>query len=316
MYLWIVCIILILVLLFNFKRKEAFTNAQLVKYVKVINPYYTLNTTKERYLQISQLAVFDMSGMNVAVNRPVTASPSFKGSADPKSAVDGKLLNRGWKEIYHSAGQTGLEFWRVELAKPTLISRIEYYNRSDSCCKNFAMNYVLVLMGENDQSGNEVIIESMPFSSASNKITFYPSSQNGSVGPQGPKGEQGLKGDAGPQGLKGDRGAIGPAGSAGPAGKGEPGPRGLPGVAGTAGEIGPTGPMGPTGAGKDGIPGPAGPQGTPGPYGLQGPIGPTGPTGIQGLKGDQGPMGKDALVDGPSGFERTTLGSSAYNREV
>lgn len=258
----------------------------------------------DNWLQISQVAAFDENGTNVAKGRPTLASSIHGGGGNASLPVDGTLQSRGWPNIYHSGELTGREFWQVELAQPTVLNRIEFYNRLD-CCQTRALGYTLLLLG-----ADGLLLTAIPFTAASTSanttaMTFYlnPLSGGKLAGPTGPAGNPGAPGATGPQGTPGIAGLPGAAqvGPTGPTGFGATGPRGE------------TGAMGPSGTGKDGIPGPVGPTGSAGPYGLQGKDGPTGPTGVKGNKGDQGPMGMDALADGPDGtYGKTTLGSSKY----
>ena len=268
----------------------------------------------DRYLQISQVAAFDEGGTNVAKSRPTLASSASSGGGNAAIAVDGTLQPRGWPNIYHSSDTTGREFWQVELAKPTVLNRIEFYNRLD-CCQTRALGYTLLLL-----ASDGTLLTAIPFTAASTSanstaMTFHLNTLagvNGLAGPTGPAGTPGNAGAPGNPGAQGAPGATGPRGVAGLPGTAQFGPTGPTGF-GATGPKGATGALGPTGSGKDGIPGPVGPTGSAGPYGLQGKEGPKGPTGPKGAKGDQGPMGKDALADGPDGtYGKTTLGSSKY----
>jgi len=201
---------------------------------KVANACNLGDVIGDRYLQISQLAAFDMNGVNVAKGQPVTATPPLSGSGAASIAVDGNLVARNYPNfIYHSESTKGNEFWQVELKEPTTLSRIEYYNRLD-CCQYRARNYILLLLG----SGGE-LLASIPFQSSSQSMTFYLNKMDGVEGIEGPKGDKGEKGD---QGLKGDPGPAGPAGSAGaPGGQGVAGPTGEKGPKGDKGDQGPMG---------------------------------------------------------------------------
>jgi hypothetical protein len=234
-------------------------------------------TTANRALQISQLAAFNDASpsVNVAVGRPTTASVHLATGVS-SLAVDGTLAARGWPNIYHSLANTGNEFWEVELAQPTTLSRIEFYNRLD-CCQERASKYVLILKGIDQK-----IIATIPFTSASNSMTFYLNKLSGAAA-AGAVGPRGVPGEIGPQGIPG---AVGPAGVAGP-------------------------------VGTQGIAGPVGPTGTAGPFGLQGEVGPTGSAGEKGIKGDMGQRGISALEEGPDGaYASTNLGSSKYEAET
>jgi hypothetical protein len=250
----------------------------------------------DRYLQISQVAAFDKGGINVARGRPTTSSSAYGGGGGSNIAVDGVLQSRAWPNIYHSQSTDGIEFWQVELAQPTVITRVDFYNRLD-CCQNRARGYTLLLL-----DSNNTVISAVPFSAAMSTTTnptattffFNKLDAAGGIGatvPAGTNGTNGTNGATGPagtNGINGINGATGPTGTIGPTG-----PNGDSGT-------GPTGPQGPTGEGK---------------LGSTGPTGPTGLTGPKGFKGDQGPIGISALSEGPVGpYQSTTLGSSEYEK--
>ena len=268
----------------------------------------------DRNIQISYLEVIDDKGANVSKGRPVKASPSLSGTATAGSVVNGTPEVKTPPNVYSSESK-GNEFWEVELANPTSLSKVVYYNRGDTK-QDCALNYFLIL-----QDATRITVATIPFASASGIITFYlnklkGAAADGAQGPKGDKGEMGLAGPKGEMGLagpKGEMGLAGPQGEMGLAGpKGEMGPVGLKGE---LGPIGPNGQMGPIGAKGDmGPAGPAGPKGemgqkgldgAPGGIGPRGEMGPTGSAGTAAQKGDPGPQG----IPGPKGDMGPTGGA-------
>eukprot|EP01041_Mallomonas_annulata_P004001 gene4001-7971_t len=109
--------------------------------------YIELVQTKN-YLQISELAVYDYHGTNIAVNKSTTASTAFRGdfcSYDSANAVDGiarnKMFNNCSLHAYHSQS-TYSTFWKLDLGSDSSVRSIVYYNRGD-CCQERAIGATL-----------------------------------------------------------------------------------------------------------------------------------------------------------------------------
>ena len=91
-----------------------------------------------QYLQISQLCVNDNQDNNIAAAsaahlETIDASESFKQGANDGSkekAVDGNCTVRNFPDIYHSAGNTGEQYWKLTFKIPQGDISICYYNRS------------------------------------------------------------------------------------------------------------------------------------------------------------------------------------------
>jgi len=275
---------------------------------KVANRCNQGDVMSRREIILSQLAVFDMNGNNVAKGQAIYASPTSGGTI--ASTVNGTLEQRNYSDCYTS-GNTGSEYVVLPLGQSTQISRIEYYGSKELSVSRF---YTFHLLGE----GYEPVAV-IPFQSSAKFMAFDFKKMKGEPGPKGDagaRGEAGPKGDAGDVGPKGDPGPMGPQGLAGAAAEvGAQGPAGPEGPTGPQGKDGVAGPPGPVGAAGSG--GPVGPAGSAGPAGAVGPkgdsiIGPPGAKGPKGDKGDQGAKGEMPLEDGISGtYAATALGSSA-----
>ena len=90
-----------------------------------------------QYLQISQLCANDNQDNNIAASathlETIDASESFKQGANDGSkekAVDGNCTVRNFPDIYHSAGNTGEQYWKLTFKIPQDDISICYYNRS------------------------------------------------------------------------------------------------------------------------------------------------------------------------------------------
>ena len=110
--------------------------------------------------------MFDVSGTNVALRKPATASSRYAGAfvlqrllprrfcdigsrthfprfcsvtrcagtSDPQTAVDGDANPRSYPSIFHSNEGAG-GWWMVDLGANFNVRRVVYYNRRD-CCSN------------------------------------------------------------------------------------------------------------------------------------------------------------------------------------
>jgi hypothetical protein len=124
-------------------------------------------------LQVSQLAVYDENGTNVALNRPVMYK-SIHGAIPQGNfniSTDGNLSSRPFPQIYHDntcQGNNTGEFWMIELEKPTYVSKVVYYNRQD-CCQDRAPYLIVELL---DQNQNTVATKPIISSSMSEEVDF------------------------------------------------------------------------------------------------------------------------------------------------
>jgi hypothetical protein len=123
----------------------------------------------ENCIQISQLAVFDNNGVNVALNKPTNgSSPSYQPESNSGNAVDGVMAPRAYPKEYHSGvgpNSTGNPrncgdnyFWIVDLQQDYDITKVVYYNRSD-CCSHRARGMKLKLL---DASQNVIVQKIFP----------------------------------------------------------------------------------------------------------------------------------------------------------
>ena len=123
----------------------------------------------ENCIQISQLAVIDKNGVNVALNKPTNgSSPSYQKESNAGNAVDGVMAPRGYPKEYHSGvgpnstgnpGNCGDNyFWIVDLQQDYDITKVIYYNRSD-CCSHRARGMKLKLL---DESQNVIVQRVFP----------------------------------------------------------------------------------------------------------------------------------------------------------
>ncbi len=141
----IVFILVVLVLLLNNYSKKMNENFADID----ITPVRYIRIGSSDYLQISQIAVYS-NNVNIAIGKTVTASKSHSVSSNKDKAIDGNLLARKYPDIYHSADKADV-YWQLDLGKEYHIDRIEYYNRSDTCCFKRALNMKMILVNNKNQ---------------------------------------------------------------------------------------------------------------------------------------------------------------------
>ena len=122
MWLWVILFLMIGVIVFmSIQKVEPFYVEESISTpINVIRITNNGATPFERFIQISQLAAFDMNGNNVAANQRTLSSGAGWDTSE-STAVDGTLSARPWPNIYHGGGNGG-EFWQVYLAQPTVLS--------------------------------------------------------------------------------------------------------------------------------------------------------------------------------------------------
>jgi len=82
------------------------------------------------YLQISELAVYNTTGVNVALGKNTSAGYMCTSTRGP---VDGVLQAKDfsvcYNEFYHGY-DSSLDYWQVDLGSSHTISKVVYYNRN------------------------------------------------------------------------------------------------------------------------------------------------------------------------------------------
>jgi hypothetical protein len=118
----------------------------LVKYVKLAGG--------SSYINLAQIVIKDKNGYNVAPNGTTSSSGAGYDTSERK-AIDGTERARPHPSMYHSTGQNA--FFQVALSKPTQISSVTVYNRSD-CCQDRMVGYKVYLYDSN----NNLLFTSSP----------------------------------------------------------------------------------------------------------------------------------------------------------
>jgi hypothetical protein len=145
-------------------------------------------------LQISQIAVFDPFGTNVALNKPCDAINLFVTDklipylpAGPENvyplqqttcerAVDGNLVNRNGNEIFQS-NDPDSDSVTFDLGKDVFIKRIMYWNRKD-CCQSMMAGATLEIIAAdgnvvNSEVLNNKLVQSFDFPSSQSRATLF-----------------------------------------------------------------------------------------------------------------------------------------------
>jgi hypothetical protein len=100
-------------------------------------------TGRASYLNMSQLVVYDDTGANVSRGRPVKTSQLGWGTV-ASTGNDGNEMPRPHPGV-HGMG-SGTDFWQVQLDRPTSVSSVVVYNRSDCCADRLGSGYVIQLI--------------------------------------------------------------------------------------------------------------------------------------------------------------------------
>jgi len=101
----------------------------------------------KQHIQIAQLAVYDMTGANIAVGKTSSSANTYSPQTIPERANDGTLSARPYPLIYCSSATKTNEYWMVDLNSVTAIKSIVFYNRQDCCWERSNGMLVEVLDG-------------------------------------------------------------------------------------------------------------------------------------------------------------------------
>ena len=89
--------------------------------------------TGDGYLRISQIAVFDPTGENLAADRPVYATNTVAGSGAPNLIVDGTMGARsGAANVWSGGNNTQTTYLDIDLGKNYFISNVLYFGMLDT----------------------------------------------------------------------------------------------------------------------------------------------------------------------------------------
>ena len=146
----------------------------LIRYVKI--------STSSEVLQVAELAVWTSDNVNVALNKPCTASP-HEGPASCENAFNGNYYAQEYPSLYHS--QDPGAFVQVDLGGNYAIDRIDYYNRAE-CCQARAVGSKVELLDDNSivlarkEITSDALSTSLQFSIAASAIACDNTFEGGS----------------------------------------------------------------------------------------------------------------------------------------
>jgi hypothetical protein len=128
------------------------------------------------YLSLSQVVVYDSTGENVAIQKPVYATSSYPGGvATPSSVVNGTMSPTPWPNYWATAtANRQSEYFDIDLGSSMLIHTILVYGPTDidEVTRNRMMGVRVQLL--NDNTPNSTIMKEMvlPTYSAQQALDF------------------------------------------------------------------------------------------------------------------------------------------------
>ena len=104
------------------------TNFSNVRYIRVEKNVQSGPNGNEWYLHFGELEAYNTSNVNVALNKPTSASSEQYGTKE--AGNDGNTSGYWADGIFHSGGSSN-QWWQVDLNTSQTIKYIKIYNRID-----------------------------------------------------------------------------------------------------------------------------------------------------------------------------------------
>jgi hypothetical protein len=109
-------------------RNTVYTSDLLARYVRVRPPIVAAGATTP-FINLSQLAVFDISGFNISIQQPAYGTSVAPGAAPPSIAVNGNnsptsTIGSLWQP---ATANPSTEYWEVDLGKNINIAEVVYF---------------------------------------------------------------------------------------------------------------------------------------------------------------------------------------------
>lgn len=164
-------------------RNTVYTSDLVARFVR-------LRGVNLRLLAVTQIAVFDVSGNNISINKSTYASSTASISASADSLVNGSISTTDSPGSYWSPStNAGTEYWEVDLGKNINISEVVYIGTSSTSNGGSSLNQgvriqFLYTNGATDNPIYEVTlpnndpIQYIPVYSSFYSIPSYPMSGN------------------------------------------------------------------------------------------------------------------------------------------
>jgi hypothetical protein len=142
----------------------ALADVGLARFVKILS-------SPNLPLQVGELAVLTAANVNVALNKPCTATPPYSSNTVCSKAFDGTYVAQPLNSLYHSEEPAvGTSFLQVDLGANFKIARVDFYNRlASDCCAERAIGNVVELL-----DANNVVLarRTITTSASSTSLTF------------------------------------------------------------------------------------------------------------------------------------------------
>jgi hypothetical protein len=130
-----------------------------------------ITSAQDQILQVSELAVWDVDNVNVALGKPCTSSPPLQPGTTCNLAFQGVYQAESMPRMYHSASNGA--FLQVDLGANYAITRVDFYHRIDSCCQSQMNGALIELLDANSKVLASRTIDG-PGASASFDFAHFP----------------------------------------------------------------------------------------------------------------------------------------------
>jgi hypothetical protein len=113
-----------LTLSFGFRESTPLVTAPSARFIKIIAP----STGTDGLLQISQIAAYDVTGINIAAGQQCSSSSVYSIDTPCSYALDGTLAVRDVPGVFISA-QVNSDWFLATLDRNYQVKRVVFYNR-------------------------------------------------------------------------------------------------------------------------------------------------------------------------------------------
>ena len=131
------------------------TQVGLVRYIRLMK---SGTNTGGDYINLSEIQVIDIDGVNRALTGTASQSSNFNGLSTADNCIDGDTSKTG-TDTCHTLNSTTNEWWQVDLGANFNVSEIRIFNRDD-CCENRLSN-MYVLAADTAFPGTTVLADSL-----------------------------------------------------------------------------------------------------------------------------------------------------------
>lgn len=119
--------------------------------------YIRVEHTKNVVIHLSQIAVFDVTNTNVALNKPCSNSEAWSiGKSECWKAIDGSYEMRAFPDMFHSRQNKG--WMEVDLQGGFTIQRIEVWDRKD-CCHERMEGHIVKFLNDKKELVHSTVLK-------------------------------------------------------------------------------------------------------------------------------------------------------------